>query len=425
MCKQYPILGCIADDFTGATDLASFLVKSGLRTLQINNLPTPDMLDSLQGFDAVVVALKIRTVEKQQAVQQTLSALNWLQQAHCQRFFYKYCSTFDSTPKGNIGPVIDALLDKLKQNSTLVCPALPVNGRTVYNGYLFVNGQPLNESPLKDHPLTPMTDPSIIRMLEKQGHGKAINIPYETVEQGETVLRAAIQSAKQQYNYLVVDAISQQHLLNIGAICDEFSLITGGSGIALDLKPALGIKQKNHLEHEQQFSQAAPTIVLSGSCSAMTQSQVAEYLAHNPGYQIQPLKIQSGEQSLESITNWLHTLPSSAKPIIYATATPEQVKENQTQLGVQTAQELVEGLFAQLAKHLYSKGYRNFVVAGGETSGAVVSALAINRFEIGPSIAPGVPLVRTLDDNPVNLALKSGNFGDKHFFQTALGQMTC
>lgn len=424
--KHQPWLGCIADDYTGATDLASFLVASGLRTLQINGLSELPLLTNINNIDAVVIAIKSRTIAVNAAIEMSLSALNTLQTIGCKKFYFKYCSTFDSTATGNIGPVVDALMSALNVKSTIICPALPVNGRTVYQGNLFVFDQPLHESPMKDHPLTPMRDSSILRMIEQQGKGKAISVPYSIVEQGTDTIKQALISAREGHQYIVVDALKEQHLLDVGQCLADFPLITGGSGLAYDLSQEFvqqgGIKS-NATDTIKSFT--APSIVLSGSCSAMTQKQVADYRKNHPVCQLNIEKLVKGEQSVSTLLTWLASVIEHA-PLITATAAPEEIINNQQTYGAAYIAELVEQTLSSLALEAKNTlNVRNFVVAGGETSGAVVNALQANSFYIGKNIAPGVPMVQTTGEVPLNLALKSGNFGDPQFFTHAIEILSC
>tara|TARA_R110000772_G_scaffold19579_9_gene54609 strand:+ start:1277 stop:2560 length:1284 start_codon:yes stop_codon:yes gene_type:complete len=419
-----PILGCIADDFTGASDLASFLVNSGLRTLQLNRIPVDSDLD-LDGYDAIVVALKTRTVDAHTAVKKSLAALHWLQELGCRKFYFKYCSTFDSTPDGNIGPVIDALLDALKLQSTIICPALPVNGRTVYMGHLFVAGAPLNESPLKDHPLTPMQDSSVVRLIEAQGQGKAINIPYSCLEGDETSFKQAMFEAAQNYRYIVLDTLRTEHLERIGRNLEAFTLITGGSGLATNLTSEFS-KYGWVADSSKRVMQQAdgPTLILSGSCSAMTQRQVADYELKHPALYIDPFKLFNQTQTYAQILDWA-LQNKSAAPLIYTTSSKEVVSRVQSEIGFETSQALLEGTLAKLGHDCIKAGFKNIIVAGGETSGAIVKSLDIHAFEIGQSVSPGVPILHSITPPIINLALKSGNFGDQSFFQTALEKLTC
>ena len=438
--NKQPWLGCIADDYTGATDLASFLVASGLRTIQINGVPTAAQLNKIRDVDVVVIALKSRTMAVEKAVELSVKSLHCLQQLGCGKFYFKYCSTFDSTAKGNIGPVIDALMAQLNIQSTVVYPALPVNGRTVYQGHLFVFDQLLSDSPMKNHPLTPMHDASVVRMIEQQGCGKAGLIALPIVDQGEQALPLIIEKlalAAKEYNYLVLDAVKNEHLATYGGALANFTLITGGSGLALNLSQEfvqLGGVKSNAKDIVKAID--APAIVLSGSCSAMTQVQVKNYAKHHPTYQLDVSKLAKPEKNTdEMMTNivndtvneimaWL--IPNIEQaPLISATASPEQVLINQQLLGKELAAKMVEDIFSAVAIESVKLNVRNIIVAGGETSGAVVNALAIDEFIIGDTITPGVPMVQTLAKQPLNLALKSGNFGDENFFINAVEKLTC
>ncbi len=421
-----PWLGCIADDFTGASDLASFLVSSGLKTMQINGLPDEKQLAQIDNVDAVVIALKSRTIEVGQAVKLSLTSLEVLQSLGCQKFYFKYCSTFDSTPVGNIGPVVDALMERLQVQSTIVCPALPINGRTVYKGHLFVFDQLLSDSPMKDHPLTPMHDSSLLKMMETQGNGKAGLLSTQTLDEGIEATQTRVSKLQQQYQYIVADALHERHLKTIGASLANFKLITGGSGLAIGLGQEFEA-QGGVLSDAKNAIHAikAPTLLLSGSCSAMTQKQVAAYGIDHPVLNININKLVKGEQDVDAIFTWLEKVIDKA-PLVTATATPEDVVLNQQEFGAEYLAELIEQTFANLALAAKQKlGVRNFVVAGGETSGAIVSALNAECFYIGKTIAPGVPMLQTPGQQPFNLALKSGNFGQEDFFNKAVETLSC
>lgn len=421
-------LGCIADDFTGASDLASFLVASGMKTLQTSGIPDSNT-PNLDQYDAIVIALKSRTEAVGTAVADSLASLKWLRELDCDKFYFKYCSTFDSTDKGNIGPVIDALCEELDIQSTIVCPALPVNGRTVYQGHLFVGQQLLHESPLKDHPLTPMRDSNLLRLIEAQGKGKATSIPLSVVQQDTDTLKKALNAASEHHAYLVVDGVCSNDLSNITQASAHFPLITGGSGLAWNLSETFikhGLVKKDP-EHALEKLHS-PCLVISGSCSAATRKQVEIYQNNNCSLYVNPLRIAKGEQSINSILSWLAQQDAHQAPMIYATAEPEFVSRVHAELGREQAQELIEHTLSEVCKRSTELGFKSFVIAGGETSGAVVNALEIKLLEIGKSIAPGVPMVQTLPSHPqgkINLALKSGNFGDQHFFHTAVEALTC
>ncbi|MEH6649883.1 MAG: 3-oxo-tetronate kinase [Motiliproteus sp.] len=417
------LLGCIADDFTGATDLASFLVASGMRTVQLMGAPTEPV--DLSEADAVVIALKSRTQATQTAVADSLQALSWLQQHDCQQYYFKYCSTFDSTAQGNIGPVADALLAALGETFTIACPSLPVNGRTVYNGYLFVNGVLLNESGMEHHPLTPMRDANLVRVLGAQTDAKVGLVDHTVLAQGVESTRQQLTQLAQEHRYAIVDTLDRDDLVTIGHACSELKLLTGGSGLAIGLADnfeAKGLFSKS-LNSAQLSPVAGDAVVLSGSCSKATREQVAVFQADHPSLKIDPLLLHNGLQSAEQVERWFIEHRDQGPVLIYATDHPDAIKRSQADLGVEAAGELVEQLMADVVKRLDTLGVTKFIVAGGETSGSVVQALSVSALKIGPSIAAGVPLTQTLGSAPKLLALKSGNFGDKDFFAKALEMM--
>ena len=416
------LLGCIADDFTGATDLANMLVKGGMRTVQTIGVPEGAAPDA----DAVVVALKSRTIAPADAVAQSLAALKWLQAQGCKQFYFKYCSTFDSTREGNIGPVADALMDALDTQFTIACPAFPENGRTIFRGYLFAGEVPLNESGMKDHPLTPMNDANLVRVLQPQTRRKVGLIKYDTVARGADAVRQRIAALqKEGIGIAVVDAISDADLHVIGAACADLPLITAGSGVALGL-PA-NFRAQGLLKHADDAAQL-PRIegagaVVSGSCSTATNAQVSEWQKSHPALRIDALKLAAGAPVVPEALAWARERVSKEAVLIYATSTPEEVKAVQAKLGVEKAGALIEDALASIAHGLIDAGVRKLVVAGGETSGAVVNRLGVKSLRIGPQIDPGVPWTASEGAQPIALALKSGNFGSVDFFAKALAQL--
>ena len=412
------LLGVIADDFTGATDIAGFLVENGMRTIQLNGIPTGDF-DA--AADAVVISLKSRSCPVDEAITDSVTALKWLQSQGCQQFYFKYCSTFDSTAEGNIGPVTDALLAELGESFTMVCPALPVNGRTVYNGHLFVFGELLSDSGMRNHPVTPMTDSSVVRMMDAQSEGVSGLVNFQTIEQGSDSVTARFEELKSQGNrYAVVDAFNSEHLVTLGQAAKSLKLITGGSGLAAGIA-------KNWTEHLVDQSDAklagspvkAPTLVFSGSCSVMTNQQVAAYKQLAPHFAIDVKSCLSNGQYANEVFDWVMTnSQGDFAPLVYATADAAALKAIQEEYGAQASSHAVEQFFSQLAIKLQQHGVKNFIVAGGETSGVVTQSLAVKGFHIGPQIAPGVPWVKSVEGE-LSLALKSGNFGDESFFAKA------
>lgn len=413
------LLGVIADDFTGATDIASFLVENGLPTVQLNGVPQDDTpVDS----QAVVISLKSRSCPVDQAVEQSLQALAWLQRQGCRQFYFKYCSTFDSTAQGNIGPVTDALLDALGEQQTVISPALPVNGRTVYQGYLFVMDQLLSESGMRNHPVTPMTDSNLMRLMEAQASGRCGLVNAVEMDRGADAVQEKLQQLVQQgVRYAVLDTLNEQHLLTQGEALKTMKLVTGGSGLAIGIA-----RQWAQPGQEKAQSAGAPqgkkAVVLSGSCSTMTNKQVARYRQQAPAQSIDVSRcITAGDRSAYAaeLSVWVEQQAEQPlAPLLYATAEPEQLQKTQQQYGIEAASQAVEALFAEVVKRLQQQGFSRFIVAGGETSGVVTQALGIRGFHIGPCISPGVPWVRAIEQ-PVSLALKSGNFGDENFFARA------
>lgn len=416
------LLGAIADDLTGATDLALTLSRNGMKTLQVVGVPAPDA--DFGNADAVVVALKSRTIPAAEAVAQSLAAARILVERGAAQLYFKYCSTFDSTDRGNIGPVIDALLDLLGESRSVACPAFPENARTLYKGHLFVGDVPLSESPMKDHPLTPMRDSNLVRVLGRQTARPVGLVPLEAVHQGVGPLREALAA---QGGIAVVDAITDEDLRVIGAALADMRLVTGGSALARGLPQnfrARGLLPA--VQAEAAF--AAPEgagIFLAGSCSAATRRQVADAQARGvAALKVDPLAIVEGRQTAAQALDFIAAHAGDAyPPLLYSSADPDEVRAAQERLGQGEAGEIVERFLAAIAQALRQRGYRRFIVAGGETSGAVVQALGATTVAIGPEIDPGVPWVLTQGPDALCLALKSGNFGSDDFFTKAWGQI--
>jgi 3-dehydrotetronate 4-kinase len=415
------LLGAIADDFTGATDLASMLVRGGMRTVQLIGVPRPG--DPAPDADAVVVALKSRTAPVRQAVEESLAALAWLRDAGCRQFFFKYCSTFDSTEAGNIGPVADALIAALGCGFALACPAFPANARSVYQGHLFVGGTLLNESGMEHHPLTPMTDANLVRVLSRQTDGTVGLVPYAAVEQGAMAIRQAMTALKEQgRRYAIVDAVSDAHLVAIGEAAEHHPLITGGSGIAIGL-PANFRRARQLPERSDAGSLpvvAGHAAVLAGSCSRATLGQLGFAREHVPVLQLDPLATPEVAQMVAGARDWISEKLGPSPIVIAASAPPDKVAELQQRLGRDAACALIEQTLAQIAEVLVERGVRRLVIAGGETAGAVVSRLGVRSLRIGAEIDPGVPWTYAEGGvAPLLLSLKSGNFGGRDFFLKA------
>lgn len=416
------VLGCIADDFTGATDLAGLLARSGVKVNLHMGVPSEPPSDTA-AFE--VIALKCRTEPVAEAVAECLRALEWLQAAGAARFFWKYCSTFDSTAQGNIGPVAEALMDRLGAEQTIYCPAFPENGRSIFMGNLFVGEQPLSESPMKDHPLTPMRDSNLMRLLEPQVTQPVGLANRLVVEKGADALRERMAELKRDgVVHVVVDAVSNDDLYVISEACRDMPFLTGGSAVAMAL-PELYLKDGTLAADAPKMEPpklGEGAIILSGSCSAMTRIQVGAYLEQADGYRLDPLDL--AENGVGEALTWLEAQPLDSAKIIYATAEPSSVKAAQEKLGVTKAGAVVEGALAAIAVKARDLGARRFVVAGGETSGAVTKALGVTQLTIGAEIAPGVPwCFATSAGQDIALTLKSGNFGAETFFSDALAKL--
>jgi len=410
-------LGAIADDFTGATDLANNLVRAGMRVVQVIGVPEGPLAAEV---DAVVVALKSRTIAPQTAIDQSLAALRWLQAQGAQQIYFKYCSTFDSTAAGNIGPVTEALMDALGSDFTIATPAFPDNGRTVFKGYLFVGDVLLSESGMKDHPLTPMTDANLVRVMQAQTRRKVGLIDHRTVAQGDGAIRERIAALRADgVGVAVVDAVSNDDLVRLGKALAGMPLVTAGSGVAIGLPANFGLAPSS-------TASALPPAtgwqaVVSGSCSVATNQQVKAFVeAGRPAFAVDPLRLMQGDDVVAQALAWAAPLLAQGPVLVYSTAEPSAVKAVQAQLGVDEAGAMVERALAAVARGLVALGVRQLVVAGGETSGACVQALDITQLQIGAQIDPGVPWCHALSGElPLHVALKSGNFGSADFFTKA------
>lgn len=405
------ILGAIGDDFTGSSDLGLALAEGGMRTVQYVGVPdTP----AAPEVEAGIVALKSRSLPAHDAVRQSLAALAWLREQGCRQFLFKYCSTFDSTPEGNIGPVVEALIAALgTADPVIVCPAFPATGRTVYQGHLFVGDRLLSESGMERHPLTPMTDPDLRRWLARQMRGPVGHVALGDIREGRT--RGALLSENAAGRQVIVcDAVADSDLLALGEAARGFALVTGGSGIALGLPRILGSAGRRT---EPWLGLPGPALALSGSCSAATRAQVAAHVAAGGACRkVDVGDLAAGRETAAAALAWARA--QSGLPLVYTSDDPAQVAEVQARFGAARAASLIEGFFADLAAAAVEAGVTRLVSAGGETSGAITEALGARALEIGPMIDPGVPALR-VEGRPLALALKSGNFGAPDFFLKA------
>jgi 3-dehydrotetronate 4-kinase len=413
-------LGCIADDFTGATDLANNLVRAGFRVVQCIGVPDGPLATDA---DAVVVALKSRTIAPAEAVAQSLAALAWLRAQGAQQIYFKYCSTFDSTAQGNIGPVTEALMDALGAGFSITTPAFPDNQRTVFKGHLFVGDVLLSESGMQNHPLTPMTDANLVRVMQAQCRRKVGLLPHAVVARGADAVRSEITRLQQGgVGIAVVDAVGNEDLVRLGPALKGMPLLGAGSGVAI------GLGQNFVLGHSAVANALPPAqglrAVIAGSCSLATNRQVADFAARgSPVLAIDPLRIAAGVDVAAEVLAWAAPLLQAGPLLVYSTAAPSAVKATQGALGVERAGLLVEATLARIAAGLVGLGVRQLVVAGGETSGACVQALQVRQLKIGPQIDPGVPWCHATSalagSDGLHLSLKSGNFGTDDFFTKA------
>lgn len=408
-------LGAVADDITGATDLCLMLARAGLHTVQIIGVPD----GPLPQADAIVIALKSRSIPAAEAVALSVAAAKILLAGGAKQLLFKYCSTFDSTDAGNIGPVTEALLDLTACPLTIACPSFPAAGRTTYRGHLFVGDALLSDSPLKDHPLNPMHDANLLRVLSRQTALPVGLVTIDTIAQGVAAVRAAFaEQAAAGKRIVVVDTLTDADLRTLGAACADMALVTGGSGIGMGL--AAQIATTPRPAQTRMTSPQGRSVVLAGSCSVATRGQItAAQKAGMPSLAVDVDSLLSGAQSAASLAGWAANQPQDSIPLIHSSADPTALQDIQSRLGQHAAGALVETTLAEAACRLRDAGFARFVIAGGETSGAVVAALGVTMLDIGPEIAPGVPWTRSIAGPDLALALKSGNFGGADFFVEA------
>lgn len=411
------MIGCVADDFTGASDAASFLISKGLKTVLFNGIPSGEIGDC----NAVVIALKSRTQEIKDAVSDSMKAFNWLNEKGCEHLYFKYCSTFDSTKEGNIGPVLDTVLETFNEKCSILSPALPVNGRTVKDGILYVDGVPLSETHMKNHPLTPMWESEIAKLMKPQGKYETLNLNYETLEKSVEEIQKIVDDfgKDKEHFYIVPDYVNDENGTKVAEIFGDCKVLSGGSGILAPLanrySEELGKADTKFLE----TSTKGQGLVLAGSCSKATLGQIADFQEKNyKSYRISPLDLLEGRETFDNI--WKFIEDNKDEPVlIYSSDTAENVIKTQ-ELGREKVAELLENTTAELAEKAVKNGYTRIIVAGGETSSAVAKKLGYDSFEIGESVAPGVPVMCPLSSTDMRVILKSGNFGQVDFFDRAL-----
>jgi 3-dehydrotetronate 4-kinase len=409
------LIGAVADDITGATDLCLMLSRAGLQTVQVMGVPD----GPLPGADAVVIALKSRTIPAAAAVALSVAAARALLTKGAGQILFKYCSTFDSTDAGNIGPVTAALMDLTGAQVTIACPAFPANGRTVYQGHLFVGAQLLSDSPMKDHPLTPMRDANLVLVLGRQTAVPVGLLDFATLRRGAA---QKVFTQAQGKRILIADALTDADLMTLGAACAQMALVTGGSGIAMGLAQNFVAAGRVKPRDTSSTMQAPPgrSVILAGSCSAATRGQIAAAKAAGiPAMAVDVAALAEGRQTAQGLADWAVAQTGPLPPLIYSSADPDTLAHTQASLGREASGALVERTLAEVARILQTHGFTRFLIAGGETSGAVVTALGVTMLDIGPEIAPGVPWTRSIQGPDLALALKSGNFGAPDFFLRA------
>jgi uncharacterized protein YgbK (DUF1537 family) len=418
MTANVPWLGVIADDFTGASDVAGTLVGAGMRVVQTFGVPDPSM--QLHDVDCIVVSLKTRSVPAAEAVEQSLAAGRALKSRGVQQLYFKYCSTFDSTPEGNIGPVADALRKEFVPAGqiTVVAPGTPALRRTVYNGVLFAGADLLQESSMRNHPLTPMTDSNVPRLLQAQTKNLVGHIGYGVIEAGTAAVQSRFQTLSGQgTKYAVVDTLSDRHLAVLGAAVIGHPLVTGGSGLVGGLAAARGFRDQS--QSPRAARPTGPAAVVAGSCSEMTNVQIDAFRQSRPCFLVDPVAIAEGHDVVAEALLFARENLANGPILIHSTASPQEVSRAQKQLGQARAAEITEDSLSTIAEGLVALGIRELIVAGGETSGAVVRRLGITTAHVGKEVSPGVPWLKTETDPGLSILLKSGNLGTPGFFLDA------
>jgi uncharacterized protein YgbK (DUF1537 family) len=414
------LLGVVADDFTGASDIANTLARGGMATTQFLGVPKTK---AAADCEAGVVALKTRSIPVAEAIAQSMAALEWLRAQGCRQYIFKYCSTFDSTPEGNIGPVGEAIAKALNASGVVACPAFPATGRSVFQGHLFVGDRLLSESSLRNHPLNPMTDSDLRRWLRLQTKEAVGLVPHAIVRKGsKDIAKALADCAARGERLVIVDAVAEDDLMAIGEACAGAPLITGGSGIALGLPRNFERAGLLRGAKGKASGVTGPAAILSGSCSTRTLEQVARHRERHPSLEVQPGALMDGKITVDETVAFINK-NAGQTPLVFSSAAPEAVGQAQQRHGREKVAHAIEQFFADVAARVVDQGIRRLVVAGGETSGAVVSALGLTALEIGPEIDPGVPVLYAPERERLALALKSGNFGAVEFFDKALSLM--
>lgn len=415
------LLGCFGDDFTGSSDAASFIKKAGLNTMLINGVPKGDMIIP-EGVEAIVIALKTRTEEVQYAVSDSIKAYNWLKEKGIEHIYDKYCSTFDSTKSGNIGPVIDSILEKYNLKYTILCPALPINKRTVKDGIIYVDGIPLAQSHMRNHPLTPMLESDIEKLMKPQGKYPCFRLDYRMLELPDKIIMNCISDfgKNKSHFYVITDFIEENHAEKIADLFYNLNLLTGGSGLLTELGKHLKTNRADNNDNNVRSRIPGKGIIFAGSCSKATLSQISSFISSGGvSIKMDPQELLSGDNEIETI--WENILRNNYDELlIYSSEGPNKILENQKIFGKNKVSEKLEQSMAEIAQRAVNIGYKRIIVGGGETSGSITKKLGFDSYYIGEDIAPGVPIMVPIQDPSIRLILKSGNFGQDDFFIRAL-----
>lgn len=414
------LLGCFGDDFTGSSDAASFIKKAGLNTILINGIPKDGMVIPKE-VEAVVIALKTRTDEVDKAVNDSIIAYKWLKDRGIKHIYDKYCSTFDSTSFGNIGPIIDSILEKYNLKYTILCPALPINKRIVKEGKIYVDGVPLSESHMRNHPLTPMKESDIETLMKSQGKYPCLKIDYKMLELPDKDIFDYIEDFSKDKNhfYIIPDFLEEKHAKKIVRLFGNLNLLTGGSGLLTELGDYLN---EGKITNNDSVESKVPGkgIIFAGSCSKATLSQINNFISSNGvAIKMDPRSLLTNNSEIQRIWDFI-LKHEQDEVLIYSSEEPKEIDECHKLFGRKKVSEKIEESMAEIAKRAMENGYKRIIVAGGETSGAIMKKLEFNSYYIGEDIAPGVPIMVPIQNTSIRLVLKSGNFGQEDFFIRAL-----
>ncbi|MEZ5924081.1 MAG: four-carbon acid sugar kinase family protein [Hyphomicrobiaceae bacterium] len=417
------LLGAIADDLTGGIELASMLVAQGVRT----GFGIGPAASLVEDAEAQVIALKTRVIPADEAVTAVLGGAERLITRGARQVFFKYCATFDSTPAGNIGPCAEALIDRLDAHRALFCPALCETGRTVYQGHMFGGSTLLSDSPKRFDPLTPMTDSNLVRVLQAQSRQKVGLIDHSIVEAGPEAIRyRSEQLAAEGATLQIVDTLNENHLAAIADAAAGMPLLTGNSSVAAHL-PACW-RRSGDLQATAPIMLAGvdgPGAVIAGSVAEQTRQQLAVFGTHHPVLTLHLERAFAGDDLVGEAMTFARQCMRQCRDFAISTAVPQAaVDQLQTRFGRAETAAQAEFILSTLAhRFVHELGVRRIVVAGGETSGAVVAALGLTRLEVGPYLGLGMSRAITRTEPILGLSLKSGKLGSLDVFERLLADM--